>query len=93
MKRSARAKSVDDYLNMVPEDTRVALEKLRKIIKAAAPVTTEVVSYKIPIFKVPRTPSSRVRGNGEPLLVLHHEFKHDSQTRTRKKYRAQGIRC
>jgi uncharacterized protein YdhG (YjbR/CyaY superfamily) len=35
----------------VPEDTRIALERLRKIIKAAAPGTTEVVNYKIPIFK------------------------------------------
>ena len=50
-KRSARAESVDDYLNKAPEDTRVALEKLRKIIKAAAPETTEVISYRIPIFK------------------------------------------
>jgi uncharacterized protein YdhG (YjbR/CyaY superfamily) len=36
---------------MVPADSRVALEKLRKIIKAAAPDTAEVISYKIPIFK------------------------------------------
>jgi uncharacterized protein YdhG (YjbR/CyaY superfamily) len=43
--------SVDRYLAALPEDVRVALEKLRKIIKAAAPGTTEVVSYKIPIFK------------------------------------------
>jgi uncharacterized protein YdhG (YjbR/CyaY superfamily) len=49
--RSAPTKSVDDYLKMVPEDMRVALEKLRDIIKAAAPGTTEVISYRIPIFK------------------------------------------
>jgi uncharacterized protein YdhG (YjbR/CyaY superfamily) len=30
---------------------RVALEKLRKIIRAAVPGSTEVVGYKIPIFK------------------------------------------
>jgi uncharacterized protein YdhG (YjbR/CyaY superfamily) len=49
--RSTPAKSVDAYLKLVPEDMRVALQKLRKIIKAAAPETTEVVSYRIPIFK------------------------------------------
>jgi uncharacterized protein YdhG (YjbR/CyaY superfamily) len=43
--------SVDRYLEALPKDVRIALEKLRKIIKAAAPGTTEVVSYKIPIFK------------------------------------------
>jgi uncharacterized protein YdhG (YjbR/CyaY superfamily) len=50
-KRSATAGSVDDYLASVPPYLRVALEKLRRIIKAAAHGTTEVVSYKIPIFK------------------------------------------
>jgi uncharacterized protein YdhG (YjbR/CyaY superfamily) len=49
--RSTPAESVDAYLKLVPEDMRVALEKLRKIIKAAAPGTMEVVSYRIPIFK------------------------------------------
>jgi uncharacterized protein YdhG (YjbR/CyaY superfamily) len=48
---NAKAGSVDDYLALVPPDVRVALEKLRKIIKAVAPETTEVVSYRIPIFK------------------------------------------
>jgi len=50
-KRSVKAKSVDDYLKVMPEDARVALEKLRKIIKAAAPEITEGISYRIPIFK------------------------------------------
>ena len=50
-KKSAPSESVERYLAAFPEDVRVALEKLRKIIKAAAPGTTEVVSYKIPIFK------------------------------------------
>ena len=48
---NAKTGSVDDYLALVPPNVRVALEKLRKIIKAAAPETTEVVSYRIPIFK------------------------------------------
>ncbi|HEX9196230.1 MAG TPA: hypothetical protein VF910_04285 [Candidatus Bathyarchaeia archaeon] len=40
--RSTPAKSVDAYLKLVPEAMRVALQKLRKIIKAAAPETTVV---------------------------------------------------
>ena len=43
--------SVDDYLKSVPEDVRAALNKLRKTIKTAVPEATEVISYKIPIFK------------------------------------------
>ena len=51
MRRSAPAESVDGYLAVLPEEVRVALEGLRKMIKAAAPGTTEVISYRIPVFK------------------------------------------
>ena len=51
-KKSARAESVDGYLAALPEDMRAALEKLRKIIKATAPGTSQVVSYRVPIFKL-----------------------------------------
>jgi uncharacterized protein YdhG (YjbR/CyaY superfamily) len=44
-------RSVDDYLSQVPEEARAALEKLRKTIKAAAPNTTETISYQMPTFK------------------------------------------
>ena len=50
-KRSPRAETVDGYLATLPEDARVALAKLRKTIKAAAPKATEVISYQIPAFK------------------------------------------
>jgi uncharacterized protein YdhG (YjbR/CyaY superfamily) len=44
-------KDVDDYLSRVPEDARAALEKLRGMIKAAAPDATEGISYQVPTFK------------------------------------------
>ena len=43
--------SVDDYLSALPEDQRVALEKLRKTIKTAAPNATETISYQMPAFQ------------------------------------------
>jgi uncharacterized protein YdhG (YjbR/CyaY superfamily) len=43
--------SVEDYLSQVPEEARAALEKLRKMIRAAAPNTTETISYQMPTFK------------------------------------------
>jgi uncharacterized protein YdhG (YjbR/CyaY superfamily) len=43
--------SVEDYFSQVPEEARAALEKLRKTIKAAAPNTTETISYQMPTFK------------------------------------------
>ena len=50
-KRTPRAETVDGYLATLPEDARVALAKLRKTIKVAAPKATEVISYQIPTFK------------------------------------------
>ncbi len=43
--------SVDDYLSQAPVEARAALQKLRDTIKAAAPNTTETISYQMPTFK------------------------------------------
>ena len=45
------AKNVDEYLAVAPEEVRPVLEKLRRIISAAAPKAEEVISYQIPMFK------------------------------------------
>ena len=44
--------SVDEYLANVPEPARSTLNKVRAAIRAAAPAeATEVISYRIPMFK------------------------------------------
>ena len=43
--------SVKEYLAALPKESRAALEKLRKTIKAAAPEATEAISYQMPTFK------------------------------------------
>jgi len=45
------AKTVDEYLSRVPPESRDALQRLRKIIKAAAPDAEEVISYHMPAFR------------------------------------------
>jgi hypothetical protein len=47
MKKTSPAESIDSYLAVLHEEVRNALEKLHKIIKAAAPGTTEVINYRI----------------------------------------------
>jgi uncharacterized protein YdhG (YjbR/CyaY superfamily) len=46
------AATIDEYLAGVPDDKRVALERLRAQIKAAAPDATESISYGLPTFKL-----------------------------------------
>jgi uncharacterized protein YdhG (YjbR/CyaY superfamily) len=44
--------TIDDYLSAVPHDQRVALERLRKSIQAAAPRAEECISYQMPAFRL-----------------------------------------
>ncbi len=50
--KSGGAKSIGEYLARVPEPGRGTLEKIRSVIRSAAPpATTELISYGIPAFK------------------------------------------
>jgi uncharacterized protein YdhG (YjbR/CyaY superfamily) len=49
--RISGAKTIDDYLDRVPEPARTTLGKLRDIIRAAAPAATEGISYQLPAFR------------------------------------------
>ena len=45
-------KTVDEYLAALSADKRAALERVRKIIRAAAPGVEERISYGIPGFRL-----------------------------------------
>ena len=49
---AAKPKTIDEYLTAVSDDKRVALEKLRKTIRAAAPKAEECISYGVPAFRL-----------------------------------------
>jgi uncharacterized protein YdhG (YjbR/CyaY superfamily) len=45
-------KTIDEYLDRVPEPARTTLNKVRAVIRSAAPAeATEDISYGIPTFK------------------------------------------
>jgi len=48
----AKLKSIDDYLAGLSDEKRVALQKLRRVIRAAAPKAEECVSYQLPAFRL-----------------------------------------
>ena len=52
--RSAAPKTVDEYIAKVPGGKRAALQRLRKIIKSAAPDAEEIISYGMPAFRQKR---------------------------------------
>ena len=48
----ARPKTIDEYLAVLSDDKRTALERLRKMIRAAAPGAEECISYQLPAFRL-----------------------------------------
>ena len=44
--------TVEEYLNLFPEDQRAALEKIRKAIKDVVPKAEEAISYGMPAYKL-----------------------------------------
>ena len=51
-KSNVAPKNVDEYLAGVPEPARSTLHEIRAAIRSAAPPeATEVISYRIPMFK------------------------------------------
>lgn len=52
--KGTTARTVDEYLAKVPQPARATLEKLRQVIRAAAPNAEEVISYRIPTFRLRR---------------------------------------
>ena len=58
--KSAKPRSIDEYLAAVSEDKRLVLEKLRKAIKAAVPKAEECISYGLAAFRL----------NGKPLVAF-----------------------
>src|SRR5512139_3092625 len=44
--------NIDEYIAGFPSDIRELLQKLRSIIREAAPQATEAISYQMPTFKL-----------------------------------------
>jgi len=47
-----KAKTVDEYISMFPDNVQNILEKLRQTIKESAPGAEEAISYQMPAFKL-----------------------------------------
>jgi len=42
--------SIDEYIEQFPEEIQTILQKIRSVIKEAAPEATEKISYQMPTF-------------------------------------------
>lgn len=51
MKTKVETNAIDQYIAAFPETTRQRLNKLREIIRKAAPDAEETISYKMPAYK------------------------------------------
>jgi uncharacterized protein YdhG (YjbR/CyaY superfamily) len=45
-------KSVDEYIATFPEDVQVILQRVRRTIRSAVPDADEMISYKLPTYKL-----------------------------------------
>jgi uncharacterized protein YdhG (YjbR/CyaY superfamily) len=50
--RMATASNIDEYISGFPEDIRQKLEKIRQVIKEAAPGAREAISYGMPALRL-----------------------------------------
>jgi len=60
MRGKLKAQTIDEYLGALSDDKRVALEKLRKTIRAVAPRAEECIIYRLPAFRL----------DGKPLVAF-----------------------
>lgn len=51
-KGKSKPATIDEYLATLPAQKRVALEKIRAAIRAAAPKAEECISYSMPAFRL-----------------------------------------
>jgi uncharacterized protein YdhG (YjbR/CyaY superfamily) len=49
--KTTKPEDVDQYLAVLPEERRAALEKLRTLIKTVAPKAAETISWGMPFYK------------------------------------------
>jgi uncharacterized protein YdhG (YjbR/CyaY superfamily) len=49
-------KSVDDYIAAQPEPAQRVLKRVRSIVRKAVPLAEELISYKIPTYKLHGSP-------------------------------------
>ena len=47
-----RFETIDEYISTFPKDVQGLLEKMRQVIKEAAPEAVEAISYQMPTFKL-----------------------------------------
>lgn len=52
MTTGTRPKSIDEYMSALPPEAQRIMEKIRRIVKRAAPLAQEVISYQMPAFKL-----------------------------------------
>ncbi len=49
---SGKPQTIDEYLALLSDEKRAALQKLRRAIKSAVPEAEECISYQIPAFRL-----------------------------------------
>ncbi len=52
LSKSKQPLTIDGYIQTCPPAVRTILQRIRRIVRTAAPDATEVISYRMPAFKL-----------------------------------------
>lgn len=64
--RKRKSATIDEYLDRVTPQQRAALERIRRLVRAAAPRAAECISYQLPAFRL----------DGRPLVAFGATARH-----------------
>ena len=52
MSKQSLPKNIDEYIQQFDPNVRAILERIRETIRTAAPEAKEIISYRMPAFKL-----------------------------------------
>ena len=78
---------VDQYISTFPEDVQVILEKIRSIVKKAAPDAVESIAYQMPAYKTNKKPLVYFAGFKNHIGLYATPSGHEEFSRELSKYK------
>lgn len=84
---NTKYESVQQYIDTFPSETKVILEKIRKIIRNNAPEAIEMIAYNMPAYKIKGKPLVYFAGYEKHIGLYATPSGHEAFTEELSKYK------